>query len=198
VPEPHVTPPSAARDLLADRADAELMRGLHADQPEALEAIVRGAFEPLVQFVVAYVRSRDSAEDVVQSVLIHVWEDRARLPVNVRLRAYLYSAVRNRALDVLKHERIAARFRDAEQRDAAISLPESASAAIDFDRERLLAALASLTDRQRDAVRLRYQAQLTVTEVAATLGVSTRGTERLLQRAVAVLRAALGDGDRPA
>ena len=56
-------------------------------------------------------------------------------------------------------------------------------------------AMASLTDRQREAVRLRYQAQLTVPDVASALGVSSRGAERLLQRAVAVLRRAMGEGE---
>jgi RNA polymerase sigma-70 factor (ECF subfamily) len=180
--------------LLPDRAGVELLRGLRADDPGALEYIVRGATEPLAVFAAGYLRAPDVADDVVQHVFIRLWEERARLPESTRLRAYLYSAVRNRALDLLKHERVVARFRDtvrAELASAASRAPDGD----DVDRERLFAAMASLSDRQREAVRLRYQAQLTVNEVATLLGLSIRGVERLLQRAIAVLRRAMGEGE---
>jgi DNA-directed RNA polymerase specialized sigma24 family protein len=36
---------------------------------------------------------------------------------------------------------------------------------------------------------------LTISEVATLLGLSIRGVERLLQRAIAVLRRAMGEGE---
>ena len=59
------------------------------------------------------------------------------------------------------------------------------------EREELRAQLKRLTERERDAVALRFGAGLRAAEVGAALGVSETGARMLVYRAVSKLRAVM-------
>jgi len=63
------------------------------------------------------------------------------------------------------------------------------------DRDRLVRALATLSERQRRIVVLRYLMDLSEAEVAEDLGVSVGTVKSTASRALAELRAALGTRD---
>jgi RNA polymerase sigma-70 factor (ECF subfamily) len=63
----------------------------------------------------------------------------------------------------------------------------------DEQRRFVREAIASLPPNQRTAVILRYYHNLGYEEIAAALGTTVKGAERLLSRGRATLRARLGD-----
>src|SRR4051812_24888483 len=73
---------------------------------ERIEALFREHYTGLCGFVTRYVTSRDIAEEVVQEVFLRVWEQREAVAAVMPTRAYLYAAVRNQALTILRHERV--------------------------------------------------------------------------------------------
>ena len=138
------------------------------------------------------------AQDVVQDVLCRVWQLGAAWHPQGSARSYLYASVRNAVLNRRKHEVIAARFEDEALRTAAHGgAVESPSAERMVEaRERtdaLRRQIDALPERQRAALALRYEEQLTVPEVAATLGITVKAAENLLARTVKALRARVGD-----
>ena len=78
----------------------------------AFEQMVLTYAQPLTAFAWRYVQSNELAVNVVQDVFAQVWERRADLDVRTNLRAYLFAATRNRALNALAHARIEARWRE--------------------------------------------------------------------------------------
>ncbi|MFR7603029.1 MAG: sigma factor [Alistipes shahii] len=60
---------------------------------------------PLCRFAEFWLRDRASAEEVVLDVYTHVWQHAAELRITVSVRAYLFRAVRNRALNRLRDDR---------------------------------------------------------------------------------------------
>jgi RNA polymerase sigma factor (sigma-70 family) len=113
----------------------------------------------------------------------------------VSIRAYLLTAVRNRAFNVLAHRRVRSDHRaTVEANHAAANNDIGASDALDAAedeslRQRLLGrAFAALTEKQRTAVRLRYSEGLAMAEVATALGISVSATERLVARALRAMR----------
>jgi RNA polymerase sigma-70 factor (ECF subfamily) len=60
------------------------------------------------------------------------------------------------------------------------------------DRELLRAALRRLPPRQREAVALHYFADLTVAEVARSMGIGSESAKTHVERGLAALRGALG------
>jgi RNA polymerase sigma-70 factor (ECF subfamily) len=173
---------------------AGIQRGDVAD----FEAVVRAYGPPLTRFATGLLGARDAADDVVQDVLWRVWEGRAAWRPTVSLSAYLYAAVRNRALNALERDRVRVRYsgatREAAAHDPALyaapSPAEVTEAAAEVsDRTAMVRrAFAALTERQQTAVRLRYEDGLSFADVAAALGVSVSAAEQLVARAIRVLR----------
>jgi RNA polymerase sigma factor (sigma-70 family) len=171
----------------------ELVTRVRARDEAAFDALVDAAFEPLVRYAAGLSGSRESAEDLVQDVLCRVWElGPAWRPKGAR--AFLYGAVRNAAVNVLRRrnveERFAARARsdpDAHLVDARPGPSEVVEA--EETVQILRRALSELPDRQREALRLRYEERLTIPEVAHVMGVTVKSAEGVVARGVRALRA---------
>lgn len=132
---------------------------------------------------------RFEAEDLLQTALVRVaahW-DRAQLAPD----AYAYRVLVNLARD---------RYRRAQRRPAALSLAadEAPARAVDptgaiEERDALARALAKLPARQREAVTLRFLADLSVEQTAVAMGTSTGAVKTHTSRALERLRSVLTD-----
>jgi RNA polymerase sigma-70 factor (ECF subfamily) len=184
--------------------EGEWIEGIRRGDVAAFEAMVRAYGPRLARFAIGLLGSREDAEDITQDVLWRVWDGRGAWRPPVSLRAYLFTAVRNRALNLLQRSRIRARYQAAmhhmAQHDAELYAIRSPAATLDEEEERvavtaaLRRAFAGLTERQQSAVRLRYEHGLTLPEVAAALAVSLSAAEKIVARAIRALRAGMREG----
>jgi RNA polymerase sigma-70 factor (ECF subfamily) len=127
-------------------------------------------------------------------VLFEVWSARANWSVRSSVKSYLYGAVRNRALNAQRRQRLEIRHEEwavAEGTAVAMGVP---AANID-DRltdERRMAAIAAAVNRlkepRRTILTLRWDHGMTYGEIAATLGITVRSVETAATRALAALR----------
>jgi RNA polymerase sigma-70 factor (ECF subfamily) len=129
------------------------------------------------------------AEDVVQDVMIDLWERRATIVVRGTLRSYLFGAVRRRIADHQRHDGVV-------ERHAAQQLPVvtvSSEHILDADElERATAAaLATLSARSRAILEFRWHSGLSYSEIADALGVSEEAAKKQGRRAELVVRALL-------
>jgi RNA polymerase sigma-70 factor, ECF subfamily len=188
-----------ARSLRMDAAmpsptDRELLERLRSGEVAAFEEIYRTHHGALCDFAERYVRSSDSAQEIVHDTFLAIWARREGLEVQSTLRAYLFAAVRNRALHWTRHDAIVKRsaFR-AEQEGARLGMgaaapqPDDALAAKDA-RAAIDAAIALIPPRSRLAVLLRWEHQLSHREVAEAMAISVKGVEKLLAIAMRSLR----------
>jgi RNA polymerase sigma-70 factor (ECF subfamily) len=122
-------------------------------------------------------RDRTEAEDVLQTSFLKVLDGRAVFASRSSLKTWLFGVIRRTAAE---HRRWRAlrRFRSAAlterpdpSADAATAVVHSESAA------RLVAALATLTPRQRQLLHLVFYQDLTVAEAADVMDISV-GTAR--------------------
>ena len=151
----------------------------------------------LCDFVNSYVHAPDVAEEIVQAVFSRIWEERASWRPGSGARAYLFVACRNQALDYLRHEQIVNRV--AETRDieadgrvglgqwTTLPSPQAQIEAAEVG-EQLRLAVASLPERRRLVVTLRWHHELKNPEIARILGISVKGVEVQFSRALADLR----------
>lgn len=124
------------------------------------------------------------AEEVVQDAFVQAHLAWPRLRDQAKGLAYVRSAVLNGARSRLRHRKVAERL-DPQPAVAGPS-PEAAAEAGD-DRRRIVAALRSLPDRQRECLVLRYYLDLSETEIAATLGISAGSVKTHSHRGLAAL-----------
>ena len=179
-PRPVVLPP----DTLA-----RLQRGDDA----AFERVFRAYYAPLGAFAFRFLHDAAMAEDVVQDVFAVLWSARQTLVVKTSLRGYLYAAVRNRALNIRKHDAVVEAWEVDESDDDACALhvpPSQPDAILDaklLNRE-LSEAFAALPERQAEVMRLRWRDELSYAEIAEAMGISVKGVEKHLARGLAALR----------
>lgn len=144
----------------------------------------------LVRLARFFVDDRAAAEDLVQEAFIRLSRTRERLRDPDATRAYLRAIVLNLARD--HNRRGLMSFRHRPPADPGEPTVEEQVTGRD-DARALVAALRELPVRQRDCVVLRYYLELSVPEVAATLGLSTNSVKTHLQRGLRGLEAKLAD-----
>src|SRR5687767_8862045 len=93
----------------AAESDHTIVTRVRAGDERAFAELFRRYYEPVIRFVYRYVHSMDTARDVTQDLFIRCWEKRTGLP-DENISAYLFRAARNGALNVLKHDEVAARW----------------------------------------------------------------------------------------
>ncbi len=69
-------------------------------------------YAPLCVFAQRYVEDREEAADIVQECFVKVWQKKEDFRYLHQLKAFLYTSVRNGALNVLEHRRVKAGYRD--------------------------------------------------------------------------------------
>jgi len=159
----------------------------------SFEKLFRELHAPLCEVVDSYVRSQAVAEEIVQDVFFMVWMRRETLPSS-GLRAYLFTAARNRALIHLRHRSVVRRWSLWIESRPDVAGVAAAAASADValaDQERraaLRAAIDRLPPRSRLALVLQQDHHMSLTEIATAMGISVKGVEKLLSLAKARLR----------
>ena len=159
----------------------------------AFESTFRTYYASLCGFAFRYSKSAEAAEDLVQDVFAALWSTRRTVRIQSSLRAYLFAAVRNRALNARKHAAVEADWaRDEANDDIRALHPHPAQPDELFDRAQLDQALAAafdaLPERCALVMRLRWREQLSYAEIAEVMGISVRGVEKQLERGLAAMR----------
>ena len=147
-----------------------------------LEQLFDENFDAVFAFCHIRTGSRPLAEEIASDVFCDAVRTLTADPDRELHRGWLVATARSRLVD---HWRSAERNRRRVERIAAFGEPvrsESAGPHALIDDERIMAVLASLPERQRAVLILRYLDELSVSEVADALGLSYRATESLLAR----------------
>jgi RNA polymerase sigma-70 factor (ECF subfamily) len=147
---------------------------------------------PIYRYVVSRVHSPADAEDLTQLVFVKALEALPRYESRgIPFGGWLFRLARNAVVDFTRTRHEHADLDAVTSQGTQEPGPEDV-AMIRQDLDRVHAALATLTDDQREAIALRFFAGLSAREAAEVMG-RQEGTIRGLQfRAIAALRRQLG------
>lgn len=168
--------------------ERDLLDRVREGDEGAFDTIFRDHYPSLVRTAESMLHRRDIAEEIVQDVLLALWQRRATLVVEDSLRAYLFRATRNRALNHLRH---AAIERKAEPELSAVESPAAPAPAVLVHEEidaALRNAVAALPPRCREVFELSRMHGLRYSEIATTLGISVKTVEAQMGKALRTLR----------
>ena len=145
-------------------------------------------YKSLVRLAAMLVRDISTAEEVVQDAFIAMHDGWHRLKDADKALAYLRQAVVNRSRSVLRHRMVV----EKNAPKPAPDMPSAEHGALALlERSAVIAALRDLPERQREAIVLRYYADLSEAEIAATMRISRGAVKSHTARAMASLKAAL-------
>jgi RNA polymerase sigma-70 factor, ECF subfamily len=146
-----------------------------------LAACYDATFDEVFRYAARLVGDRRRAEDLVSEAYLELVQVGRAGEVRSIGVGWLITAVRRRFVDGL-------RSMDREQRRLRLVKPRGDEPVPEVGSDHSGELLASLSDRERAAVVLRYVEDLPVAEVARVLSVSVRAVESLLARARARVR----------
>ena len=169
-----------------DLTPSEVVRLVEGD-PEAAVILDRVYRTAMQRFCWGYLGNMEEAEDAVQDVWHKVLQADS---VPDRLRPWLYGIARNHCCNLLRERarrNEGAGLPAASQMDAALTGHLTKLVNVEVNSQ-LAAAVRGLTDRQREALRLRYVEGLSRTEVAEVLDVPESVVKSRLFEAMKKLR----------
>ncbi|MDB5157292.1 MAG: polymerase subunit sigma-70 [Mucilaginibacter sp.] len=136
---------------------------------------------------------RDAANDIVQDLFTSLWSKREDVFITTTLSAYLYTAVRNRVLNIIEH-----RFVESKHIDSLLNYANGYTSATDhLVREKQLMAIiqkeiAELPPKMREVFELSRKSHLTHREIAQQLAISEETVKKQIKNALKILRVRLG------
>lgn len=65
----------------------------------------------LCRFAANFVATMEDAENIVQSVFLSIWEKRLPVEIQTGVSSYLYTLVKNKCIDYLRHQKVSKEFR---------------------------------------------------------------------------------------
>jgi RNA polymerase sigma-70 factor (sigma-E family) len=155
---------------------------------EFSETLYSTHYRSLVRLAGLLVRDEATAEEVVQECFIALHDSWHKLHDETKALAYLRQMVVNRSRSVLRHRGVVERNVPEPPPD----MPSAEHGAIALlERRAVITALKALPDRQRQALVLRYYADMTEGQIAELMGISKGAVKSHTFRGMAALRAAL-------
>lgn len=172
----------------------EMFYAIACDDKQSFDKLFHLYYTKLVNFSNDYVKSRESAEDIVSELFVRLWLGRAKLKEIKSPGVYLFTAVKNASLNNIRNlsntriEYIEEQVLN--EKIASISTPEDQLETKEIFLQ-LEKAIEALPPQSRTILRLVKEDGFKCREVAEILQISVRSVENQLYRAVCKLDASL-------
>jgi RNA polymerase sigma-70 factor (sigma-E family) len=158
------------------------------DAERAVTALYGTHYRPLVRLAALLVRDLATAEEVVQDSFVAMHASWRRLRDTDKALSYLRQSVVNRSRSVLRHRVVV----DRNAPKPPPLAPSAEQGAItELERSAVVSALRRLPARQREALVLRYYADLSEAQIASTMGISRGAVKSHTARGMSSLRTVL-------
>ena len=181
---------SDSKPTTDEHAEAELVRMARERSAEAWSSIYEANYGKLYRYCYARCSNEWIAAELASSVFLEALEGIDSFEYRGRpLLAWLYRIAHNLVSDHLRKQ---GRESEAFREQLILATTHDPGPASEVaDRESLQAALEHLTEDQRQLIALRYFADATTPEIAATMGKSETAVYSLEVRALGALRRAM-------
>lgn len=186
-------------------ADEELLEQFRSGNARAFDELMRRHRTPLFNFILRSVRQRDTAEELLQDTWLRIVQGAGDFQRAAKFTTWAYTVARNLCIDHArkqvhrKHPSLdqpAGRESDGPTLGDAVkdSRPHADRETIGRElQQRMLDAIASLPDDQREVFLLRESADLPFKEIAAVVGAPENTVKSRMRYALERLQEALAE-----
>ena len=173
-------------------SDITLWNQLRSGDEEAFSSLFERYYSTLVNYGKTLMTGEDRVKDCVQDVFVDIWSYRHKLNEAIVVKAYLLSSVRKRIARLHHREHIFSNIKHIDSLEFLFDFSNEDRLIADETTakkvEQLNKSINQLSDRQKEAIYLRYHQVLTVEQVAEVLNLNYQSTKNLLHRAILQLR----------
>jgi len=181
------------------RFKSYIVKKLKEGDIHIFEEIYNEHYHALCSYAQRFVFNSEDTREIVQDVFVKIWEIRETLPGDINFKTYLYTAVRNRCLDYLKHLKITNSYKATLLRQVSENMQNGTNASetpleglITKDLEKSITdAVEALPDKCREVFMLSRFEGMKYKEIAEKLNISVNTVETHMSRAIKALRKSL-------
>ncbi len=164
-----------------DKTDEELLARIGQRDGAAIREMVARKLPRILSLASRMLDDRSEAEDVAQEAFLRIWKQANKWETGIaRFDTWLNRVTLNLCYDRLRRPRNSTLDELADSIDPS-PMPDEMAGKSD-EHAKMRKALASLPERQREAIVLQYYQELSNTEAAAVMEVSVEALESLLAR----------------
>lgn len=165
-----------------------LLSGLKAGEEAVFRLLFDKYYKPLVVFANRLLSDPDLSRSVVQDVFVMLYDKREDLNIHTNLRSHLFQTVRNRCLNIIKHDKMK---REHHQRifDSSSETEEPQQTLEYAELEKCIdVAVNDLPDQCRKIFKMSRYEGVTNQEIAEQLNISKRTVETQISKALKRIR----------
>ena len=148
-------------------------------------------YSPLCNFAYRIINDLDKSEDIVQDVFVKIWNEKNLLDAKMNVQSYIYTMVKNRALEVARRENIGQKI----NRHLEYLQKDTFSEQVDDEEieklrllEQIYVSIRQLPPKCADVFILSKVNGLTYTQIADRMNISVKTVENQMGKALKKLR----------
>lgn len=175
-------------------SEKKILKRIKEGDIKQFEGLFKEYYEMLCHFAIKYVKNIEQSEEVVQDTFYNIWKNKETLNITASIKAYLYTAVRNNCLQVLRTRSLDIKY---ENYYKSHYVNESISPSDELNAKELSnvinKALNSLPERCREIFKMSRYEGLKYHEIAEKLSISIKTVEANMGKALKHFRSYLKD-----
>lgn len=165
------------------------LEAIRGGDETAFEMIFKEYYQTLCRYANSFLNDREEAEEVVQASFLTIWEKRSTLFITTSLKAYLYQAIRNRCLNVIKHEKVKQQHAKHEAVMTVSHYEATSNTVLSNELEqKIYLAMQALPEQCRLVFKLSRFEELKYQEIADQLNISVKTVENQIGKALKIMR----------
>ena len=175
-------------DIKTKGKESEIIKQIILGDAVEFEKLFKSYFQLLVNFCYCFVEDVSIAENIVQEVFLKIWANREKLDPEIKIKFYLYRAVKNKALNHLRHLKVTkSSVEDVYSYNIPGKTPEE-----EINEEEIVELLSKAIEELPEKCKIiffmsKYD-NLKYSEIAEILDISIRTVEYHMRRALKFLR----------
>ncbi|MFA9389347.1 MAG: RNA polymerase sigma-70 factor [Prolixibacteraceae bacterium] len=168
--------------------DKNLFIQINRGSKQSFELLFRTYYAPLILFARNYIADADECEEIVQGFFLKLWEDRSKITITTSVKSYLFSSVRNRCLNHIKHLKIKQGYQNQVLKSPADELHASNHFIEPDLMLKINQCIDDLPPRRKEIFILSREHGLKYREIADQLNISIKTVETQMGQALKDLR----------
>ncbi len=177
--------------MYSSKKDNDILSRVAKGDKKAFDVFFESYYPKLINFAVPFTNSVAQAEDVVSEVLTNILVDRKRIFSLNNFNAYLYTAIKNKALTHLRkqHQALTYSHENYRSKYQFVNAPNPHELLVENELKQVVSnMITQLPDRRKTVFHMIKEDGLSYKEVAQLLDISERTVEVHLKLAVRSLR----------
>lgn len=174
---------------ISGQTDDELLILLQKGNERAFTAIYERYHKLLFVLAYKYLKDNDSAKDAVQQIFLKLWESRSLFSININLRNYLYTMLKNHLLNEIRNNYTALE-KNYELAQEAIEYENEILSKLEEKEmtEQLYRAINDLPEQKKVVCLYKLRDSLSNMEIAEKMQISVPTVKTHYSQAIKLLR----------